>query len=271
MVFRLPAYLDRLGLTDVPEGLAGLRAVQEAHMRAIPFENLDPLLGRVPRLDPGSLSEKLVARARGGYCFEHNGLFGRALEALGYAPRTLLARVRNGAPQGGARTHQAFEVVADDARWLADTGFGGHGALHPVAFDDPGPQVLPNGAYRVVRDESAGETVLERRAGADWISLYGFDGLPAREIDIEAANFLCARWESAPFTANLMLALHGADGRRAMFNRAFTLGMPPDTETRVIDSPAEFADVLRDEFRLDVTDAEIAEIWARIETAPTRR
>ncbi len=271
MSFALTAYLDRLGLTDVPEGLAGLRAVQEAHMRTIPFENLDPLLGRVPSLDPGSLSEKLVARARGGYCFEHNALFGRALEALGYAPRTLLARVRNGAAEGGARTHQAFEVVIEGARWLADTGFGGHGALHPVALDDPAPQTLPNGTYRVVHDEAVAETVLERDAGDGWISLYGFDGLSAREIDLEAANFLCARWERAPFTANLMLALHGADGRRAMFNRALTLGMPPDTETRVIETPVEFADVLRDEFHLDVSDADIAEIWARIETAPTRR
>jgi len=271
MGFRLTAYLDRIGLTDVPEGLAGLRALQESHMRAIPFENLDPLLGRVPSLDPAQLSDKLVEGRRGGYCFEHNGLFGRALEALGYQPRTLLARVRNGAPQGGTRTHQAFEVTVEGGRWLADTGFGGHGALHPVALDDSGPQNLPNGAYRVMRDEAAEETVLERDAGDGWISLYGFDGLTARAIDIEAANFLCARWEGAPFTANLMLALHGADGRRAMFNRALTLGMPPDTETRVIDTPAEFRQVLREEFRLDVTDTETAEIWARIETAPTRR
>lgn len=271
MGLRLSAYLDRIRLSDVPEGLAGLRALQESHMRAIPFENIDPLLGRVPSLDPKSLSEKLVARARGGYCFEHNGLFGSALEALGYAPRTLLARVRNGASQGGARTHQAFEVVAEGARWLADTGFGGHGALHPVSLDEPGVQALPNGAYRVVRDEAMGETVLERRAGADWISLYGFDRLPAREIDIEAANFLCARWEGAPFAANLMLALHGANGRRAMFNRALTLGMPPDTETRVIDSREAFAQVLRDEFRLDLTGDEIAAIWDKIESAPTRR
>jgi len=252
MGFRLNAYLDRIRLSNVPDGLAGLRALQESHMRAIPFENIDPLLGRVPSLDPKSLSDKLLARERGGYCFEHNGLFGHALEALGYAPRTLLARVRNGAPEGGARTHQAFEVTVEGARWLADTGFGGHGALHPVGLDEPGPQVLPNGAYRVVRDAVAGETVVERQAGDVWISLYGFDGHTARRIDLEAANFLCASWDGAPFKANLMLALHSLDGRRAMFNRALTLGMPPETETRVIDRFEDFARVLREEFRLDV-------------------
>lgn len=271
MTFRLNDYLDRIGLSDVPEGVEGLRNLQESHMRAIPFENTDPLLGRVPRLDEAGLVEKLIARDRGGYCFEHNALFGMALEALGYAPRTILCRVRNGAPEGGARTHQAFEVEAEGQRWLADTGFGGHGALHPVALDDTGPQSAPNGAYRVVTDVAAGETVLERQAGSDWVSLYGFDGLPAREVDLHAANFLCARWEGAPFIANLMLAFHGPDGRRAMFNRALTLGLPPDTETREIETPEEFANVVREEFQLDLEADEIAAIWAKIENAPTRR
>lgn len=271
MAFRLTQYLERIGLSDVPEGMAGLRALQAAHMRAIPFENVDPLLGRVPRLDPAGVVEKLVAGGRGGYCFEHNALFGMALEALGFAPRTLLCRVRNGAPEGGARTHQAFEVRAEGERWLADTGFGGHGALHPVALDEAGPQVAPNGVYRVVADAAAGETVLEREAGGDWLSLYGFDGHPARAVDLEAANFLCARWEGAPFTANLMLALHGPQGRRAMFNRALTLGAPPEAETRVLDTLEAFAAVLREDFRLDLADADIAAIWARIEHAPTRR
>jgi len=271
MAFRLTDYLDRIALLDVPEGIAGLRALQAAHMRAIPFENIDPLLGRVPRLDPAGLVEKLVAGGRGGYCFEHNALFGMALEALGHAPRPLLCRVRNGAPEGGARTHQAFEVIAEGERWLADTGFGGHGALHPVALDDAGAQAAPNGVYRVVTDDAGGETVLERLVGEAWVSLYGFDAVPARAIDLEAANFLCARWDGAPFTANLMLALHGPDGRRAMFNRALTIGAPPDAETRAIETPDVFATVLRGAFRLDLAEPEIAAIWARIEHAPTRR
>jgi len=271
MVFRLTNYLDRIGLSDVPRGVAGLRALQESHMRALTFENVDPLLGRVPSLEPAGLVEKLIAGGRGGYCFEHNALFGLALEALGYAPRTLLCRVRNGATQGGARTHQAFEVAAEGSRWLADTGFGGHGALHPVDLHDPGPQAAPNGVYRLVPDDAAGETVLDRRAGDDWVSLFDFDGAPAQAVDLEAANFLCARWEGAPFRANLMLALHRPEGRVAMFNRALTRGQPPDATTEVIKSEAELAETLRQTFGLALTDDEIAAIWARIKTAPTRR
>ena len=271
MTFPLDAYLNKIGLSELPGGASGLLVLQESHMRALTFENVDPLLGRVPRLDPDGLCTKFLTNGRGGYCFEHNALFGMALRALGYAPQTVLCRVRNGASQGGARTHQAFIVEAEGARWLADTGFGGHGALQPLALDEAGPQNAPNGCYRLVQDPAAGETVLERHAGDGWVSLYGFDGHPVRNVDLEAANFLCARWDGAPFSANLMLALHAAEGRRAMFNRALTIGAPPETETRVIETEAAFAEVLRGMFRLNLSDGDIGQIWDRIKDGPTRR
>ena len=57
--------------------LATLQALHALHPRTIPFENFDSLLGVTPKLDPESLLDKLVARRRGGYCFEHNLLFAR--------------------------------------------------------------------------------------------------------------------------------------------------------------------------------------------------
>ena len=192
MAFPLAAYLDRIGLTDVPTGAAGLAAVQSAHMRAIPFENIDPLLGEVPSLALDAIVSKLVTARRGGYCFEHNALFGAALGALGYHPHALLARVFDPSGRGGARSHHAFSVEADGETWLCDTGFGGHGALAPLRFTEAGPQVAPNGTYRIRCVREIGETVLDRQVGPAWVPLYGFDMRPVRDIDFEAANFLCA-------------------------------------------------------------------------------
>ena len=271
MTFPLKHYLDRIGLADVPAGADGLAALQTAHMRAIPFENIDPLLGIVPELAPDALAEKLIARRRGGYCFEHNALFGRALEALGYAPRPVLARVRNASNLGGARTHHAFVVEAGEERWLADTGFGGHGALQPLRLDTHRPQPVANGTYRIRADADTGETVLDRLAGEAWIPLYGFDDLPVREIDVEAANFLCARWDGAPFSTNLMVAFHGETGRVALFNRAVTRGQPPDTAHALLTAAAELDRLLRDDCGLDLTPDRIDRIWAKIADAPTRR
>jgi len=271
VAFTIERYLDRLGLTDLPPGADGLAAVQKAHMRAIPFENIDPLLGRLPSLALEDVTAKLVAGQRGGYCFEHNALFGAALEALGHKPRSVLARVFDSAGRGGARSHHAFVVPADGEDWLCDTGFGGHGALCPLRLATASPQSVPNGSYRVRVDQRAGETILERRAGEDWIPLYGFDTAPVRPVDFEAANFLCAHWQGAPFSANLLVAFHAETGRIALFNRALTRGLPPETQSDRLSSSGDLGQLLRETCKLDVADVLVAQIWQRIEHAPTRR
>ena len=79
----LEAYLHRIGVGTPPSpDLAGLEVLHEAHCAAIPFENLDILLGRPIALDLTSLQAKLVAGRRGGYCFEQNTLFAAVLEVL---------------------------------------------------------------------------------------------------------------------------------------------------------------------------------------------
>jgi N-hydroxyarylamine O-acetyltransferase len=80
---QLSSYLTRIGLTDAD--VAGVQAthtlldrVMGAHLRSIPFENLDVGPFRSQRL-PISMEfddvfSKLVVGKRGGYCFEHNTL-----------------------------------------------------------------------------------------------------------------------------------------------------------------------------------------------------
>lgn len=271
MAFRLGPYLERIGLGDVPGGAAGLGAVQGAHMRAIAFENIDPLLGIVPSLAPGDIVAKLVTGRRGGYCFEHNALFGAALGALGYTPQAVLGRVHAPSGEAGARTHQAFLVEAEGETWLCDTGFGGHGALAPVRLEPDVPQSLPNGTYRTSADAAAGTTTLERQAGGTWVPLYAIERMPVRPIDFEAANYLCARWDRAPFPANLMVAFHGTGGRVALFNRALTLGAPPDATRTTLASRAALEEVLCGACGLDLDAGTLRRIWAKIEDAPLHR
>ena len=80
----LPAYLRRIGhdAAGAP-GAATLAALHRAHVATIPFENLDIPLGRGIAVDLESVQAKLVARRRGGYCYEHGLLFAAALERLG--------------------------------------------------------------------------------------------------------------------------------------------------------------------------------------------
>src|SRR4051812_14228187 len=91
----LDAYCARIGY-DGPRTptLSTLHAITAAHTRSIPFENLDVLLGCGIDIAPAAIFDKLVARRRGGYCFEQNGLLLAVLEALGFQVAPISARVR---------------------------------------------------------------------------------------------------------------------------------------------------------------------------------
>ena len=72
----LDAYLARIAYEGPRRPSARtLTALHAAHVTAVPFENLDILLGRTISLDLDALQAKLVAARRGGYCFEQNTLF----------------------------------------------------------------------------------------------------------------------------------------------------------------------------------------------------
>jgi hypothetical protein len=67
----LQAYLRRIqysGALQPTEAL--LASLHRAQIYAIPFENIDIILGRGINLDPAALFDKLVHKQRGGYCFE---------------------------------------------------------------------------------------------------------------------------------------------------------------------------------------------------------
>jgi arylamine N-acetyltransferase len=91
----LAGYFDRVGYPGPAEPtVETLHTLVAAHNRSIPFENLDPLMG-IPAADlsAAALTDKLVQRRRGGYCFEHNGLMGYVLDELGFGVDALAGRV----------------------------------------------------------------------------------------------------------------------------------------------------------------------------------
>src|SRR5688500_6347728 len=135
--FDLDAYLTRIDARsrrplDRPH-LDTIGALMAAHMAAIPFENLDVLLGRGIRVDLESVFAKLVTDRRGGYCYEHGTLFQAALRAMGVEVTAHSARVLLLAPKSEApRTHMFLTVLDGGTTWVLDPGFGGPGPLVPV-------------------------------------------------------------------------------------------------------------------------------------------
>src|SRR5262245_52810402 len=126
--FHLDAYLSRIKYSGpIGPDLATLRLIHRAHLQAIPFENLDIQMGLPVRIDPASVQADLVSRARGGYCFQQNGLFRLVLTAIGFAPRACEGRVRIEASTVRPRTHMVLIVPLEGGEWLVDVGFGATG------------------------------------------------------------------------------------------------------------------------------------------------
>ena len=224
----LDAYFARIGYDGPREPtLPVLQALHRLHPRAIPFENLDVLLGRRVRLDLASVQAKLVAGRRGGYCFEHNNLFSAVLKAMGFAVTDLAARVLWGRPEGAAaaRTHRLLRVETPDGPYQADVGFGGITQTAPLPFHAGAELDTGSGAFRLAPAPGGdgNEWRLEFRLPAGWAPVYQLAHTPHHPIDYELSNWFVSTHPDSPFVSNLMAAWVAEDGRYALMNNALSV------------------------------------------------
>jgi N-hydroxyarylamine O-acetyltransferase len=256
-VIDLEAYLRRVGLNAEPRpDLPSLEALHVAHMSAIPFENVDVRLGRPIRLDHESLQAKLVARRRGGYCFEQNTLFAAVLRRVGFQVDTLEARVRpRGATATLPRTHMTLRVDIDGRGWLADVGFGGDGPTQPVPLNGAVSEQW-DGRYVIGRED--GVHVLRRELGGEWYDMYAFTLVPALPVDFEVASHYTSTYPGSAFVNTLTVQRSEPTGRHILRGRELTSRVGDQQSVREI-MPEELPGLLRGRLCLDVTDEEALE------------
>lgn len=249
--FDLAAYLARIGLDRAPRADAdGLARLHEAHACAIPFENVDVLLGPLPALDPVALQDKMVARRRGGYCYEQNGLFHLALAATGFAVRPRLARVLFNRPAPGPRSHQFLVASIAGRDWLADVGFGGPGLVTPMPLEAGRVDAQHGTRFRLLADPDVG-TVLQRARDDGWTDLYGFADEACLAVDIEMANYFTGSAPQSPFRRTLVCARPTRDGRATLNGARLALFRNGETgDSRLIGSAGELGAALAAHFDL---------------------
>jgi len=252
----LDAYFARIGYDGpraaTPQVLADLHRL---HPQAIPFENLDPFLGRPVRLDIAALQDKLVAARRGGYCFEHNVLFMHVLTALGFEATPVAARVLWGrAPDAQPPlSHMLLRVRAGGSEWLADVGFGILTQTAPLRLEPGIAQPTPHESFRLT---AAGPDLrVEALAGGAWRALYRLDLSPLRETDRAAMNRHLSSHPDSRFVAGLMVA-RALPGRRIGLsgNRLSEHVAGGPGTRRTVATPAELCDVLETTFGISLPD-----------------
>jgi N-hydroxyarylamine O-acetyltransferase len=238
----LDAYLARTGYRGSLEPTAAtLAELHRRHVEAIPFENLEIMLGRPVDLDLASLQAKLVARRRGGYCYEHNLLFAAVLERLGYAFTGLSARVTMGTGKLRPPTHMCIRAEADGVAWLVDVGFGADGLLEPISMR-PGQRVRQGaGAWEyALAGQGDGTWALRSLRPQGWLELYTFT-LEARwPVDYTVFNWYTSTHPSSPFTQRPVVQKVGGNLRRSLVGGELTLirpGWARDTRAVAADLP----------------------------------
>jgi len=268
--FELDAYLARIGYAGPRTAtIDTLEAVHALHPAAIPFENLNPLLGWPVSLGVDSLQSKLVAGGRGGWCFEHNTLLRHALEALGFSVTSLAARVLwNAAPGSpiGPRSHMLLLVDLDDELFIADVGFGGNVLTAPLRLEPRVAQFTPHEPHRLWPIESG--FVLETCLSGEWMPLYRFTMEPQFPADYEVSNWFLCHHPSSFFRQILICARATADGRYTLRNNALAVHRNNGTEMRTLADPAALRSSLENDFGLRLPESlELAAMLERVSRA----
>lgn len=252
----LNGYFSRIGFSG-PAGpdLPTLRALHRLHIEAIPFENLDVLLGRHIDMSEEAVERKIVEGHRGGYCFEQNTLFRAVLNALGFHTEAFLGRIRRNVPENVRTplTHMILRVTVDGSPWLADVGFGSLGTPAPIRLDVDDEQKTPLEPRRIAR--RGGTLFHQARLGGEWVDLYEFTLEDPAPMDFELGNWFSCTHPKANFVNNLVVTRVEGTSRLLINNREFVVRHLDGTaERRELGSPAELLDLLASRFGLSLPE-----------------
>jgi N-hydroxyarylamine O-acetyltransferase len=259
---QLGRYLERIGFPDdARPDIATLHGLLRAHVLAVPFENLDVQLGRPVTTDVDDAYRKIVIDRRGGWCYEQNGIFGWALEQIGFEVTRIAAAVMR-AERGDVSeaNHLALLVRTPDGSdtWLADAGFGGS-LLEPIRLEQGehqhapyrlGLRCLDDGHWQFWEDAGDGE--------------FSYDFIPETASE-EALSRKCQLLQTDPesgFVLNLVAQIRSADRHTSLRGRVLSIRDSAGERVTTLDSPEQLLATLRGIFRLEVP--EIGDCWARI-------
>lgn len=244
-------YLSRIGQTGAASPSdAFLARLQEAHLRSVPFENLDIHRGVPIILDLRRLYEKVVVRRRGGFCYELNGLFHWLLKELGFRAAMISARVYDPEKKafGPEFDHMAVLVETDSGQWLADVGFGEF-SMRPLRIAFDAPQTDPAGLFTL---EEPGDGTLRVCRWSEgeraYVPQYDFT---TRSRRLEHFVGMCMHQQTSPeshFTKKRVCSMATPSGRITLSGDTLIVTTGGRREETPVRGEESFTSALKDHF-----------------------
>jgi N-hydroxyarylamine O-acetyltransferase len=255
---QVAAYLDRVGFTTAPRAdLGTLRALHRAHVEIIAWENLDMALDRPISRDPGAAFDKIVSRARGGWCYEMNGLFAWMLEAIGFRVTRLAGAVMRDVAGDAMIGNHLVLLIALDRQYVADVGLGS-GLIEPVP--------LAEGAI-----EQGFRRFALQRLGSEWWRFHNHPGAMPCSFDFspavtdEALLEDRSRWlqvdPASPFAGSSVVQRYWPECHRSLVNDTVSEANAHGIKSWPVNDADQYQDLLQDSFGLELPEARL--LWAQ--------
>ncbi|PHV10881.1 arylamine N-acetyltransferase family protein [Chitinimonas sp. BJB300] len=247
--FSLEHYFNRIGFTgDIKTDIHTVTEIMRCQLFSVPFENLDVQAKKTISLVPEEIVEKIIHRNRGGYCYEVNGVFSLALQAMGIPYQFVAARPILTFAQR-PKTHMAIVIQTDGESWLCDLGFGSMGIRAPIALDMLGSEIKQDYDTFKLSKINTHDYLLSAYVEDEWINQYSFNLSPQEWIDFEPANYFYSTHPESLFVQKLVAVLHNKNGRIILFENRLKTILKGSVEKQTI-SPSDYDLVLRDHFNL---------------------
>jgi len=248
----IKAYLARIGITQpIKTDYASLHLLQSQHLKTVPYENLDIMRNIPLSLEVGDMYEKIVARKRGGYCFELNGLFTWLLRSLGFEVVEYMARFLRDETEIPMRRHRVLRVTCDEGDYLADVGVGSPVPLTPLPLTMGKISEQRGEKYKLEKEDFFG-TVLYEWKKNEWRKLYSFTEEPQLNIDYVMPSFYCEAHPESYFRTMDMVHMFTEDGRKSVAGREVKIFSPNGVEVIVPASEEVYHQLLKLHFGISL-------------------
>ena len=247
--FSLELYFKRIHFRGTAKAdIATVAAMMRCQLLTVPFENLDIQAGQVVSITSEDIVEKILMRQRGGYCYEVNGLFAMALDALRIPYIFVAARpLTHGAKK--PKTHMALVVELGDERWLCDCGYGGHGIRAPMRLGALDTEIDQDGETFMLSQGGDQELRVKERVLDNWEMLYAFAWTPRNWDDFAEPNYYNSTHPESIFVRKLLVVLCTTTGRKILFGNRLKIVSDGQIEKKLL-TPENRVAILREEFGL---------------------
>ncbi|KAI0153148.1 hypothetical protein GGR57DRAFT_512956 [Xylariaceae sp. FL1272] len=192
-----------------PNALKAVQALQQSHLRTVPFENLDLIYSAHHSIqtDIDLVYDHVVKQGRGGVCDSLHPLFARLLRFFGFSVYLTGSRMNSSAalladpsldkykPKFGPWIHLNTIVRIGERQYIVDTGHGPTGSPFPVPLvhDEPVVDIYPRQRRMIycslpgLSDPAQKWWRLQLRypADKDWMDVWAFTETEWLEVDIQ--------------------------------------------------------------------------------------